>query len=92
MTHVHKNSRHDVASMFEDASTVPRELVHDYPVPTAVVVFGLGIGVGLLAVHLLGGPGHKAEPKSSTFETLGRQICDAVRNAVPEAISRHMPC
>jgi|GEM_PF-2670269 len=62
----------------------PREAVKDYPVSSALVVFGVGIGAGVLLAKSLFAPeqgarGYLAQAES-TAERYGKQIMDAVRN------------
>lgn len=61
----------------------PREAVKDYPVSSALVVFGVGIGAGVLLAKVLfapeqGAQGYIAQAESAA-ERYGKQIMDAVR-------------
>lgn len=76
------------ASSFSESS---RELVEEYPISSTLLAFGVGLGVGVLVGQTIAGA-FTAEPQpSSRLDSLSQQLCDAVRNAIPEAISRHLP-
>jgi len=69
-------------------------LVSDYPLSSVLVVFGLGLGVGVAVGSMLGGPvmprpslGQRTELAA---ETLGRQMLDAIASALPESLSKHI--
>ena len=62
----------------------PMETVKEYPVTSALIVFGVGIGAGVLLAKSLIAPeqsprGYMAQAES-TAERYGKQIMDAVRN------------
>ncbi|MEJ7593235.1 MAG: hypothetical protein WKF77_16945 [Planctomycetaceae bacterium] len=62
----------------------PTETVKEYPVSSALVVFGIGIGAGVLLAKSLFAPeqrprGYMAQAEA-TAERYGKQIMDAVRN------------
>lgn len=62
----------------------PAEAVKEYPVSSALVVFGVGIGVGvLLAKSLIApeqqGPRSYMAQAEATAERYGKQIMDSVR-------------
>lgn len=83
-----ENKSSSAASTF----TQPAEMVKDYPVSSMLVIFGVGLGVGVLISQAL------YEPMARTFyhepsmmEKLGRQMYDALHSAMPEALARRMP-
>jgi len=67
-----------------DILSDPMETVKEYPVSSAVVVFGVGIGAGILLAKSLIAPeqqgprGYMAQAEA-TAERYGKQIMDAVR-------------
>jgi hypothetical protein len=65
----------------------PIEMAKEYPVSSMLVVFGVGLGVGVLlsqaVAHL---PYAAAEPTVS--ERLAKQIYDAVSNAIPPSLAK----
>lgn len=69
-------------------------LVSDYPLSSVLVVFGMGLGVGLVLVNVLGGA---VTPRPSfgrrtelAAEKLGRQVLDAIVGSLPESIAKHI--
>ena len=69
-------------------------MVGDYPLSSVIVVFGVGIGVGVALGSLLHGTpaprlsfGQRSELAT---ERLGRQIVDAVASVLPTVLSRHI--
>jgi hypothetical protein len=84
--------RQDTSHMLEDAYAKPRELVQEYPFSSTMLVFGIGLGVGMLIGHSMGeSPTHRLEHESSKLQGYGRHISDTIRGAVHDAISRYMP-
>jgi hypothetical protein len=69
-------------------------LVSDYPLSSVLVVFGLGLGVGVAVGSLLGGPvmprpslGQRTELAA---EKLGRQMLEAIAGVLPESLAKHI--
>jgi len=86
------NRRRDMppsrASSFSKSS---RELVEEYPISSTLLAFGVGLGVGVLIGQTIAAA-IAPEPESlSRLDSLTQQVRDAVRKAVPEAISRYLP-
>jgi hypothetical protein len=65
------------------------ELVEEYPMASTLLAFGVGLGVGVLVGQTIAGALRPESPHVSRLDSLSHQVCEAVRNAVPEAISRH---
>jgi hypothetical protein len=69
-------------------------VIGHYPFSSALVVFGIGLGVGVAIGRLFVAPspppsfGRRAELAA---ERVGRQILDAVSGVVPESLARHLP-
>jgi hypothetical protein len=77
-----------------NAVTKPEGLVSHYPLSSVLVVFGLGLGVGVAFASLIGGPvtprpsfGKRAELAAVS---LGRQMLGAVADVLPESLSKHI--
>jgi hypothetical protein len=88
----HGNRRHGMSSRpISSYTSSSRELVEDYPFSATMLAFGVGVGVGILVGQTIAGALKQEPQPSSRLESLSQQVCDAVRNAVPEAISRHLP-
>jgi len=77
-----------------NAVSKPDGLVSHYPLSSVLVVFGIGLAVGVALENLLGGP--VTPPPSLVQRTelaaakLGRQMLDAIANALPESLSKHI--
>jgi hypothetical protein len=61
------------------------EIVNQYPLSLLFTAFGLGVGVGIVAVHCL------SEPEQETYarmsQRVGRQVLDSLSTMLPEPIS-----
>lgn len=72
----------------QQAMEKPMEMAKEYPVASMLVLFGVGVGVGVLlsqaAAMSLGGH------TPSMSERLSKQIYDAVTNAVPDSVRRQL--
>jgi len=74
------------ASAFLNA---PANAVQEYPLSTAMLVFGVGIGVGVLVSHTLCDVLLRAvEPPPTMTERLTRQLYDALSQAVPHSVAK----
>jgi hypothetical protein len=69
----------------------PRELVQDYPLSSTLLAFGVGLGVGVLVGQTIAGAFAPDPTPTSRLDALSQQVYNAVRSAVPEALSRHLP-
>ncbi len=58
---------------------------------STLLAFGVGLGVGVLVGQTIAGALSRESTTSSRLDSLSHQVCDVVRNAIPEAISRHLP-
>jgi len=69
-----------------------KEMVSEYPISSLLVVFGLGVGLGVLLSETLVAP--MMQPKcamTNMSERLGHQIYDAIASAIPDSIMRKLP-
>jgi hypothetical protein len=60
-------------------------MVEQHALPSAVIAFGLGLGVGLALAGLLV-PALPA-PQQKMTERLGRQLVDALAAVLPESVT-----
>jgi len=68
-----------------------REWVEDYPATSVAVLFGIGVGVGLMLGHTIAeSTGHHMFHQDTLTEKLTCQIRDVLKNSLPEGISRYM--
>lgn len=77
------------ASWVQDAMQHPVETVKQHPAETALIVFGLGVGLGFVIGQSLAAPiAHWMEPEPSLAQRVGRQVLDAVGRVMPQAVGR----
>jgi hypothetical protein len=70
----------------------PAQMAREYPLPSMLLVFGVGLGVGVLLGQALAGPlTHMMQPAPTMSERLGRQMLDYVGSVLPESIARQLP-
>jgi hypothetical protein len=64
-----------------------KEFVAEHAIPSALVVFGIGVGAGLAVASML------AESTSSRHNTmtqrLGQQMLDAMGRLLPDSLMKH---
>jgi hypothetical protein len=66
----------------------PQEVVSDYPFSSALLVFGIGLGVGvMLSSALCESTAHMWQPET-TSQRWSRQMSDYLGHMVPEAVSK----
>jgi hypothetical protein len=77
-----------------NTATKPEGLVSHYPLSSVLVVFGLGLAVGVTLGSVIGGPatprttfGQRAELAAGN---LGRQMRNAIAGVLPESLSKHI--
>lgn len=81
-------------SIVAPAEAKPGGLISHYPLSSALVLFGIGLGVGVALGSILGGPvlphpsfGERTELAAGK---LGRQMLDAIAGVLPESLSKHI--
>lgn len=68
----------------------PGAMVRGHPIESALMIFGLGIGVGIVLSHALQEPIRQMlEPESTTFQKISKHVMEAVQQSLPEAVARH---
>ncbi len=87
---VPSSTRNSLASSSRELVDSSRELVEEYPISSTLLAFGVGLGVGVLVGQTIAGALHSEPTASSRLESLSQQVCDVVRNSIPDAISRHL--
>lgn len=69
--------------------SAPAHAVQEYPISTAMLVFGVGLGIGILASHTVCESLFRAvQPPPTMTERLSRQLYDVLSQAVPESVAR----
>ena len=64
-------------------------LVEEHPLSSVTIMFGLGVGVGLLVGTAIVEAGRRVTHHDTLAEKLTCQIRDVLKNALPEGLSRH---
>jgi hypothetical protein len=76
----------------QEALEKPVEMAREYPMSAMLVVFGAGLGVGVLLGQALGGPlTQMMQPEPTTAERLGRQMMEYVRSSLPQSLAAQLP-
>jgi len=73
---------------FQHAIERPAEIVKDYPVSSMLVVFGVGLGVGILLSQALCST--LLEPEPTMSERWQRQLMGAADRVLPTSMSRQL--
>lgn len=75
------------------APPLPAGWVADYPMSSALIVFGIGLGAGVALGSLLDGLGTSrptlGRRAEQTAEQIGRQMRDALTGVVPRSWAKH---
>jgi hypothetical protein len=69
------------------------DMVKDNPATSALLTFGLGLGVGLAVTALLAAPQRRRAPswlEAHLPDNFSKQVADAVSRVLPEALARRM--
>lgn len=76
------------------AATKPQGLASHYPLSSVLVVFSIGLGVGVALGSLLGGhvvPRPLLGQRTGlAADKLGRQMLDAMAGVLPESLAKHI--
>jgi len=69
----------------------PVELVKEYPLSSMLLMFGVGMGVGVLLSQAISGSFIEMfEPEPSTTEKIKRQLYDAVTSVISPSMLRQI--
>jgi len=89
-----KRAASQVSSTAESAMQAiqqPREIVEQYPISSMLLVFGVGLGVGIVLSQTLCEPIARAwQPEPTMTEKLGRSMYEAMSSVLPESVLRRM--
>jgi uncharacterized protein YjbJ (UPF0337 family) len=81
----------ELSDGLSSAVSQPAAMAREYPLSSMLVVFGMGLGVGVLLSQALVGPlSQLMQPEPTMTERLGRQMFGYMNNVLPESISRQM--
>lgn len=74
---------------FQDAVDKPMELAREYPMSSMLVIFGVGLGVGLVLSQAVAAPlANMMQPEPTMTEKLGQRVYEAIRPMLPDSIAR----
>lgn len=88
-----EQTRETVVDSAECAAATVHETVEHYPISSALVVFGVGLGAGvLIGAALADSP---VSPVShnrggSTAEAFGQRVMDGIASVMPDALANHL--
>lgn len=75
-----------VSEQCESIAEGSKEFVGEHALPTALTVFGLGVGAGLVVASLLS---QSMQTRHTTMtERLGQQLLDAMSSVVPNSLMK----
>ncbi len=78
-----------VNNHFRDAMANPTEMVKDHPLPSMLLLFGLGMGVGVVVAQTLCSGLLEEEPPTMT-EKMRKQVFDAISGVIPPSMMRQL--
>ena len=77
-----------ISGQVRHALEQPTEMVKEHPLSSMLLVFGVGLGVGVLLSQACAGPlMHMAYPEPTTSEKIGRQVYDALSGVLPQSFA-----
>jgi len=69
----------------------PAELVRDYPLPSMLLLFGMGLGVGVVVSQAICGSVAEMEPETSTTTNqIRRHVYDALATVLPPTVLKQI--
>jgi hypothetical protein len=74
---------------FREAITHPTEMVKDHPLPSMLLMFGLGMGVGVVVAQALCSSLIEEESPTMT-EKMRKQVFDAISGVLPPSMMRQL--
>lgn len=84
----HQQNR--VREEFLGAMQHPQEMVKEYPLPSMLLMFGLGLGVGVLVSQALCSTLIEAFEEPTMTEKMKRQVYDAISSVVPPSVLKQI--
>jgi hypothetical protein len=80
--------------MTKSAMAYSQGMVSEHPMSSVLVVFGIGLGVGVAIGSMLcsasAPPPSIGQRAELAAEKLGRQMLDAITGVLPQSIARHV--
>jgi len=96
MSHNHQNrvSEHFTDEAMEYAERgyeKVQEAIREEPLAATLAAFGIGLALGTAAAMLLSSSRNEPVHTARGLESLGRRVLDSIREALPDAVSQHLP-
>jgi hypothetical protein len=89
-----EQARESVSSTAHSAAQTAHQTVDHYPISTALVVFGVGLGAGVLIGCALAdanfGGSRSRGYGGNTVEAFGHRILDNIASIMPDAVASHL--
>jgi hypothetical protein len=83
----HERTEHSRWHM-QEAFERPVEMAKEYPISSMLVLFGAGVGVGLIVSNLLC---EQLMHHETMTERLGRQMKEYLQSTLPESLASRLP-
>jgi hypothetical protein len=74
---------------FREAIAHPMETVKEHPLPSMLLMFGLGMGVGVVVAQAICSSLLEEDPPTMT-ERARKQVYDAVSSVLPPSVMRQL--
>lgn len=80
-----------IHNQFHDAMERPAELVKEYPLASMLLMFGMGLGVGVVVSSAIcSGLEEMSGQEATMAEKLKRQVYDALSNVISPSMMRQI--
>jgi hypothetical protein len=86
----HRNRVKDVKEELWGAMERPAEVVKEYPISSMLLMFGLGLGVGVLVSQTLCAALMEAVEEPTMSEKMRRQVFDALSHVLPKSTMQQL--
>jgi hypothetical protein len=81
---------HRFNDQFREAFERPVDMVKEYPLASMLLMFGMGLGVGVLVSHSLSGLLAEMAEEPTMTEKVRRQVMDALSHVVSPSTLRQI--
>lgn len=88
-----RESEGPAVHVVEQSTGMPRQVIEQHPTSTALLAFGIGLGVGVCLGCMLttsSEPPTFGQRAEHAAEKLGRQMLDALAGVLPQSVARHV--
>jgi len=84
------NSINRMSDQFQDAMGRPVQMVQEHPLPAMMLMFGIGLGVGVLVGQTLSGSFQEMAEEPSMTEKMRRQVFDALSHVLTPSMMQQV--